>query len=135
MRSFDPLTLPILGVVLGVGSHVGYFIHGEHHTHSVHLFFLLLTGPIAMFIVIHRLGNSSSFEGTALRTATFVLSYLGSLTSSILTYRVFFHPLRHFPGPLSAKLTKLSHVLRLLKTSDNYVQADQLHKKYGNVVR
>jgi hypothetical protein len=102
---------------------------------AVRLFTVLTTSPFAIFIIINRLGEPASITFSAQKTAIAVLSYLVSLIASNLTYRIFFHPLRHFPGPSTAKLTKLSHVLRLLEKSDNYIQADQLHKEYGDFVR
>ena len=102
---------------------------------AVRLFTVLTTSPFAIFILFSRLGEPASITFTAQKSAIAVLSYLVSLIASILTSRIFFHPLRHFPGPFTAKLTKLSHVLRLLEKSDNYIQADQLHKEYGDVVR
>jgi tryprostatin B 6-hydroxylase len=130
-----PESLACLGALLGVSSHLGYFIHGEHYMQAVRLFTVLTTSPFAIFILINRLDEPASITFAAQKTAIAVLSYLVSLIASILTYRIFFHPLRHFPGPFTAKLTKLSHVLRLLEKSDNYIQADQLHKDYGDVVR
>lgn len=124
-----------LGAALGVSSHLGYFMHGEHHMQAVRLLLLLLTSPLALFTIIISFDEHVSASIAIQKTATVLLSFFFSLTASILIYRIFFHPLRHFPGPFTAKLTKISHVLRLLKTSDNYVQADRLHKKYGNIVR
>jgi tryprostatin B 6-hydroxylase len=118
-----------------VGSHLGYFIHGEHHLHSVRLLILLLTAPICIFVVIARSDEHISNAAAGQKTGLIVVSYLGSLTTSILIYRVFAHPLRNFPGPFVAKLTKLSHVIRLARSSDNYLQADRLHKIYGDIVR
>ncbi|CZR64603.1 related to pisatin demethylase cytochrome P450 [Phialocephala subalpina] len=134
----DTSTLPtIIGfsALLGVASHLGYFIHGEHHLEAVRLAILLFTSPLCIFTFIIKFDPRSAAWSAARLTAIIVSPYLASLTTSILTYRVFFHPLRRFPGPLSAKLTKLAHVLRLLKKSDNYLQADRLHKKYGEIVR
>jgi len=128
-------TLITLGAALGVGSHLGYFIHGEHHLHSVRLLILLLTAPICIFVVIARSDEHISNAAAGQKTGLIVVSYLGSLTTSILIYRVFAHPLRNFPGPFAAKLTKLSHVIRLARSSDNYLQADRLHKIYGDIVR
>jgi hypothetical protein len=130
-----PGTIASVGAALGVGSHLGYFVHGEHHMHSVRLLILLITTPVCLFAFIARIDEHISTAEAAQKTTILVVSYLASLTASVLIYRVFFHPLRHFPGPFTAKLTKLSHVLRLLRTSDNYVQADRLHKKYGDIVR
>jgi tryprostatin B 6-hydroxylase len=130
----SPGTIASLSAALGVGSHLGYFIHGEHHMHSVRLLLLLLASPIVLFVLFIRI-DDNSVVAAAWNSATAVGSYLGSLTASILIYRVCFHPLRKFPGPFSAKLTKLSHVLRLVRNLDNYLQADRLHKKYGDIVR
>jgi hypothetical protein len=121
--------------ILGIASHLGYFIHGEHHMNSVRLAVLLLITPLFFFAVISRIFIPDSTWDAFRLTTIIVSSYLVSLTTSILTYRVFFHPLKHFPGPLSAKLSKLTHVARLLKKSDNYLQADKLHRKYGDIVR
>ncbi len=135
MEMLVPGTLAILAASLGVSSHLGYFIRGEHHMHSLRLFILLLTGPVILFVVILGIDETGSLTAVVRETATVVVSYLGSLTASILIYRVFFHPLRNYPGPISAKLTKLSHVLRLSRKSDNYLQVDRLHKVYGDIVR
>jgi hypothetical protein len=130
-----PGTLASLGVVLGVGSHLGYFIHGEHHLQAVRLFILLVTSPLAIFMFIIRFDEHTSFIIATQKTATAVVSYLLSLAASILIYRIYFHPLRRFPGPFTAKLTKIGHALRLLQRSDNYAQTDCLHKRYGDIVR
>ncbi len=127
--------LASLGAVLGVSSHLGYFIHGEHHMQAVRLFVLFIISPIAAIVIISRFDEQASIIIAAQISATAVLYYLISLTASILTYRIYFHPLRNFPGPFTAKLTKISHVLRLLRKSDNYIQTDLLHKRYGDIVR
>ncbi|TVY35049.1 Cytochrome P450 monooxygenase [Lachnellula subtilissima] len=68
-------------------------------------------------------------------TAVASVSFLSTLTLSILTYRAFFHPLRNFPGPFGAKFSGFSHVFRIVKESRNHVEVDKLHKKYGEFVR
>jgi tryprostatin B 6-hydroxylase len=130
-----PGTLACLGAILGVSSHLGYFIHGEHHMLAVRLFILLITSPLVTFALIYRLDENASMTIAAQKAAIALSSYVGSLTTSILIYRIAFHPLRKFPGPFTARLAKLSHVLRLLTKSDNYAQADRLHKNYGDIVR
>ncbi|VUC35513.1 unnamed protein product [Clonostachys rosea] len=73
--------------------------------------------------------------------ALHVLSLLGvvlgagvvySLTLAI--YRIFFHPLSKYPGPLLAKLTdgyQLYHAYR----GDRHLEFWRLHEKYGPIVR
>lgn len=125
----------LLPALAGLAAHLGYFIHGEHHMQSLQWLLTTLFSPLVVFLAILKLGVASSYV-TALKLTTIILtSFFTSLTGSILAYRVFFHPLRRFPGPLGAKCSKLTHVARLLETSDNYLQVHTLHKKYGDIVR
>lgn len=128
-------SVSVLAAALGVVSHLGYFIHGEHHMQSPRILSIFFLAPVAIFswLLISKDG-SSVFEAAKV-TIAISSSYFAALALSILSYRVFFHPLRHFPGPLSARLTKLTHVARLLPRSDNFAQAHQLHQKYGDIVR
>jgi predicted permease len=132
------LTLPAVSLVaagLGVASHLGYFIHGEHHWDSFRLLCLSITTPIILFVSFARSGQEHTYFHAASLTTVATSSYLAGLSISIVIYRVFFHRLRNFPGPFTAKLTKLSHVFRLVKHSDNHFQSYRLHKKYGEIVR
>lgn len=49
-------------------------------------------------------------------------------------YRLFFHPLRRFPGPVLARVSKLWHVFHCIN-SRNYLLLDKLHLQYGEFVR
>ncbi|PWY88380.1 cytochrome P450 [Aspergillus heteromorphus CBS 117.55] len=60
--------------------------------------------------------------------------YFGTLVTSMITYRLFFSPLHHLPGPLWARITKLHHVWKI-RHADNYRYTNQLHHQYGDVVR
>ncbi|RDW77473.1 cytochrome P450-12 [Coleophoma cylindrospora] len=135
MGTSPAVVAALIGSVFGVTSHLGYFIHGEHHMQSGRILLSFLFGPILIFIGILRLDGSSSTAIAAKLTTITSASYLTALSLSILTYRIFFHPLRNFPGPFSAKLSKLTHVLRVAKHSDSFRRADELHKKYGEIVR
>ncbi|KAJ0107668.1 hypothetical protein J7T55_010274 [Diaporthe amygdali] len=56
------------------------------------------------------------------------------MAASITIYRVFFHPLRHIPGPVSCKISMWTWV----HADWNGKRADiirELHEKYGSVVR
>lgn len=127
-------SVSVLAASLGVASHLGYFIHGEHHMESPRIFSAFVLGPFAFFLWQFSIAGYGVREASKV-TAIASFSYFTALVVSITVYRVFFHPLRHFPGPFSARLTKLTHVARLLPRSDNFVQAHQLHQKYGDIVR
>jgi hypothetical protein len=62
------------------------------------------------------------------------LSYLAALFASIGVYRIFFHPLRHIPGPLAAKLSKLYNFY-LSRDGKMHIHQTAMVAKYGNIVR
>lgn len=49
-------------------------------------------------------------------------------------YNIFFHPLRHYPGPLLAKANRLNWTYHSWN-GDIVKRITQLHEKYGEVVR
>lgn len=59
-----------------------------------------------------------------------VLAY----TFTLAVYRVYFHPLAKYPGPLLAKVTDLYQTYHALK-GDRHLDFWRCHEKYGNVVR
>ncbi|OCH91406.1 cytochrome P450 [Obba rivulosa] len=67
-------------------------------------------------------------------TATFFV-FFTSLTTSIVLYRLSpFHPLAHYPGPLSHKVSRLAFA-RIASRGRPHVYIQQLHKQYGDIVR
>ena len=128
------LSVLLLFAPLGLFSHLAYFIHGEHHMQSIRVLSAFALGHPTLFILVLLTGDIPLFNAIKV-TAVASTSFFSALIISILTYRMWFHPLRHFSGPLPARLTKFTHSLRLLARSDNFAQTDQLHKKFGDIVR
>ncbi|KAF9063652.1 cytochrome P450 [Rhodocollybia butyracea] len=61
-----------------------------------------------------------------------VLLYIGA----VALYRLFFHPLRQYPGPLLAAVTQgYQSYFNVVKVGGLVYQLDKLHKIYGPVVR
>ena len=54
--------------------------------------------------------------------------------AGLCIYNVFFHPLRHFPGPKLGASTQLVNVYYILRGVNSRYLCD-LHEKYGDVVR
>ncbi|EKG20298.1 Cytochrome P450 [Macrophomina phaseolina MS6] len=50
-------------------------------------------------------------------------------------YRVFFHRLRHFPGPFGAKLSRFYSAYLAGKDIKYYKEIEKMHRKYGDFVR
>ncbi|KAJ5936120.1 benzoate 4-monooxygenase cytochrome P450 [Penicillium verhagenii] len=61
-------------------------------------------------------------------------AYLVALFSSITTYRLFFHRLNSFPGPIWARISKIGHVWKARK-SQNHLFLKEMREKYGDFVR
>lgn len=56
------------------------------------------------------------------------------LTVSNLIYNIFLHPLRHYPGPLLARATRLYHLYYDL-SGVQHLKQKEWHDRYGEVVR
>ena len=104
-----------------------------------HLIWHLLGSYVAVLsalIYVHvSLTNWSPFEAigyTLLETASFNMG----LIISIMVYRLYFHPLRRFPGPLLAKVSMLYVVWTVHKSGVRYHEVlNGWHRLYGDVVR
>ncbi|RFU79485.1 cytochrome p450 [Trichoderma arundinaceum] len=122
----------------GVATHLLYFKRGEHHLDG-HRYVL---AAIASFLVLAVLGRSPVFLDTtgtdwesaiSLSTKLHGCFFLG-LYSSLITYRLFFHPLNKFPGPVGARISTFwfSYHIRSL---DAWRKIAALHDQYGPYVR
>lgn len=113
----------LAGVSVGVLSHVLYFIRGYHDTQALGIFVAHAATYIALTV---------SF---GLRPASIIFSsYLISLFTSIGAYRIFFHPLRQFPGPVVAKITKF-YGPYTARNGQMHIEQNKLFKKSGDIVR
>ncbi|ROT38409.1 isotrichodermin C-15 hydroxylase [Sodiomyces alkalinus F11] len=55
-------------------------------------------------------------------------------TTTLIVYRVFFHPLAKYPGPFLAKITNAYQLYHAWK-GDRHLEFWRLHERYGRVVR
>jgi hypothetical protein len=69
------------------------------------------------------------------RTAAVLASFFGGLASSVVLYRSFFHPLRNFPGPVPARVTKFYGTWLAGKRTMYYKDLAEMHDRYGDFVR
>lgn len=119
--------------VAGFASHWGYFLHGEHHKSAPTLAYIYLLLVPTIFLCQIYLTNLSPFlafqEAFSITTA-----YTAALFTSMSIYRIFFHRIRSFPGPLLACTTKLWHSWKA-RNGGNHVYLESLHRKYGTFVR
>lgn len=117
--------------IAGILSHTLYFIRGFHDTRAPGI----IAVHAAAYAVLCALAMvQRGVSGGFLVSSAVSGSYLIALFTSIVTYRVFFHPLRHFPGPLAAKITKL-HGLYTGANGQIHIEQNKLLEKYGSIVR
>ncbi|KAI5784457.1 cytochrome P450 [Pyronema domesticum] len=121
--------------ILGVLSHWTYFIHDERDRQAwEYLLTLIGTPPVLVSLVHFSGGKTIGDAGYIIAVATG--SFLVALYGSIIVYRLWFHPLRKFPGPPMARLTKVYYAYKYSQSKGRYYEVQkEWFAKYGNVVR
>jgi cytochrome P450 family 628 len=131
----DLVSLPLhcaVAAASGFLSHWLYFIHGEKDGKAFRIIIAYLNCELLLSAYLLR---SLVFSYTCwLFDAAINLSYFGALFFSIITYRLAFHRLRHFPGPIGAKITK-GYGLWMARNVKYVHELCNLHEKYGDIVR
>lgn len=125
--------LNIGAAILGVASHLIYFIRNEHHLQAGRLVRVYSLAVCVLCLVVSEM-NGEVPRKAAFLSAALGLSYFLGMFTSMVTYRIFFHRLNRFPGPFGAKVSKLWHAWHVLD-SKQYLLLDKLHKTYGDFVR
>lgn len=118
---------------IGVLSHALYFIHGRQHSNqSVQIICSYILGNVVVYaLCIQSLG----FFTGAQRAIQLLASYYAALFGSIVTYRIFLHRTRHFPGPPLAKVTKFYAGPWLNRHRKMHNEHLRLAEEYGDFVR
>lgn len=120
-----------VAAITGLLSHWLYFINGPK---SMDAASIVVFHAIALSMLLARTVLSYGFYDGLVVYAAISGSYFAALYTSIGVYRIFFHPLRRFPGPFPARITKFYSMWanRDWKLHDRILK---LHEKLGDVVR
>lgn len=116
----------------GVISHLLFFIRGEHHIHAPRY--------VQMYLALFAILLSANLRRTATTLDAFcstfwtAYSYAFGLFTSMVVYRLYFHKLRHFPGPTLISATKFYHMWHVLSCKQ-YLYLESLRQEYGDFVR
>ncbi|TGO47638.1 hypothetical protein BCON_0269g00040 [Botryotinia convoluta] len=130
--SFVMLSRALTASCIGIATHSLIFIYNEWHLLAPAILSIHLL--LAITVVAAEIWNGGTTYFSHLAAAISIVCYLTSLFSSIVIYRLFFHRLRHFPGPRLAAASKLWHVWQC-RDSRNHLVLERLHQKYGSFVR
>ena len=118
--------------VLGFLAHQLVFIRGEWHLLAptlVSLHFML-----AILLIVAEVQLNGDVASGSINALGSITCYSVTLFTSIAIYRIYFHRLRHFPGPRLAAVSKLWHVWQC-RDSRNHLVLENLHQQYGPFVR
>jgi tryprostatin B 6-hydroxylase len=124
----------LLSLLCGIGSEVFLFSRGEWDYHSprvVQMGTSLAAGSTFLFWGGHGLTFAASFRETLLHATAILAGLFGSMT----IYRLFFHPLRAFPGPIAARISTAWIIQKTIPNFRFFLTVSELHEQYGDFVR
>ncbi|EGD94147.1 hypothetical protein TESG_01671 [Trichophyton tonsurans CBS 112818] len=129
-------TTTVLGLAAAAGllSHWQLFLRGEWERHTpavAAVYSLAAAGLLAAFWLLQRLPLLDSLWALAVLAAVYALS----LFASISIYRLCFHSLKQFPGPVAAKLSGFWSVACALPQFKFHEAVQALHAEHGDFVR
>ncbi|KAL7930099.1 cytochrome P450 [Trichoderma chlorosporum] len=127
--------LAAVGVLSGIVAHKTIYIWGEWHVQAPQITVQLFALYIGCPVLAHAL-RGTVVAGILQGIIIWSYGFLYGLITSILLYRIFFHPLHRagFRGPWYARFTKIWHVWAC-RTSRNHLVLDGMYKTYGDFVR
>ncbi|KAI1762475.1 cytochrome P450 [Hypoxylon sp. FL1150] len=96
---------------------------------------LAVASLAALTIAFVYLSIGTSILGTTARICIIGGFFNAGLFSSMVIYRLFFHRLRKFPGPLGSKVSRVFDALRAAKHVRYNKELVQLHAEYGDFIR
>ncbi|KAF1809510.1 cytochrome P450 [Eremomyces bilateralis CBS 781.70] len=120
--------------LLGVSSHLAWFIHGDHILHAPSYVVSTACGPPLIIVALVQYFEFT-LSAAIVTLAVSYGSFFAALFTSIGIYRLFFHPLRNFPGPVASRVSQFVPILWAAKKLDHFRQRDRLHAKHGEYVR
>lgn len=130
----------VLAGASGVAAHLTLYRFGEWDLKGPNLVisYLLL---LLVCVYIERLDLLYTFSDVAPELlqpawAVGVVGYhIAGIYLSMFVYRLLWHRLRRFPGPMLARLSNFYVTALSAKKMHLYAEVEKLHKQYGDYVR
>jgi hypothetical protein len=132
--SADLLSIGLSVAGLGVLSHVSIFRILPVEEYLYGLLGLYLVTPL-LITLAYTFVTNFALPQVLIRVGWIVLAFNGGLTSSIGVYRLFFHRLHHFPGPVLSKLSRFYDAYLAGRNVQYNVEIEKLHDTYGDFIR
>ncbi|KAJ5519803.1 hypothetical protein N7463_000256 [Penicillium fimorum] len=132
--SADFISLGLSVAGLGVLSHVSIFrtLPVEEYLYGLlGLYIVTLCLITLAYITVTNL----ALLQVLVRVGWIAFAFNVALTSSIGIYRLFFHRLHRFPGPVLSKLSRFYDAYLAGKNVQYNVEIEKLHDTYGDFIR
>lgn len=124
----------VIAFLFGVFLEVVVFSRHEWDRRAPRAAFAFCLLFASVFITLKAFYGYSYFK-SMLHSSVLASVLLTGLFSSMIAYRLFFHPLKRFPGPLAARVTALWVVKENIPDLLFYRKLRTLHQKYDDFVR
>jgi hypothetical protein len=123
--------------IIGMALHVFLFRVGEWDLQTTRLIVTSVVAYIAAIVGTHRfLAQEYESLPYAIKDVSVIaLCVTAGIFISLLTYRLLFHRLNKFPGPLVARLSNIYPTYLSTKKFHLYEEVQALHQQYGDYVR
>ncbi|KAF2650048.1 monooxygenase [Lophiostoma macrostomum CBS 122681] len=129
-----PLNNATFSLLLGTFAHVSLLKNFELDT-WIPLFFVTSLASLTSLIFYHVHYDALSPAATLFYTVKEATCFLLGVFTSMTIYRLFFHRIRHFPGPILARVTRFYNLYLSGKNVKYYDELDKLHNQYGDFIR
>ncbi|OJD40813.1 cytochrome p450 [Diplodia corticola] len=88
------------------------------------------------FALVKSLGSSPYGDYSYSASFAVTVTFISGLSLSTLVHRALFHPLKRFPGPFAARLSKFWATIQTAEARGQWYKfSRQLHAEYGDYVR
>ncbi|KAH7166464.1 cytochrome P450 [Dactylonectria macrodidyma] len=137
LSSLDPDSPTAYAAAFGLGIflHVALFRFGDWDLWVPRLIFITTTlfGALVYSLVFYL--DYDTIYDASLSVSKLFVALAGGIYTSVAAYRLLFHPLRRFPGPFLSGLTSLYPTYLLVRRFHQFEEVQELHRKYGDIVR
>ncbi|KAF5254107.1 hypothetical protein FANTH_989 [Fusarium anthophilum] len=133
----DSLSALCCVAVCGVATHIAIFRIGEWDVavHRIIASFGLIYASLFSVLAYHGDLERQSLLGAWYIASELLAAFIAGVYGSMVVYRLFFHPLRRFPGPRFAPLSALCAISMSMKKFHMFLEVQKLHRTYGDFIR
>ncbi|CAG8114794.1 unnamed protein product [Penicillium olsonii] len=130
----DLVSLGVSIASLGVLSHVSIFRTLPVEEYLLGLLGLSLVAVLTICLAYLFVAGLAALQ-VLTRVTIIVCSFNAGLVSSIGIYRLFFHRIRHFPGPIPSRISRFYDAYLAGRSIQYNVEIEKLHDTYGDFIR